>query len=132
MLRFRPTIARVYNFELPVLLEGMIRIKHLTKNVVCVVRESILTVEPETVHFKKKIVVEQDKAVPSLDWINIRKSPGPPVRFKLGDEVKHSKIFSAKPSEGLLEADKDFKLRISFLPTEKGYFRCKLPILLFN
>jgi hypothetical protein len=116
-IKFRPLVARAYNFELPVLLEGVIKIKHLTKNVMCVVRESMLTVEPECVHFKKKIVVEQDKAVPSIEWISIRKSPGPPARFKVGEEIKHSKVFSAKPIEGLLEADKDFKLRVSFLPT---------------
>lgn len=37
-----------------------------------------------------------------------------------------------KPMEGLLENDKEMKLRVSFLPTEKGMLKYCLPLLIYN
>lgn len=40
---------------------------------------------PEVLNFKKKIIVEMDKAVPSVEWITMKKCYiGQPIRFKIG------------------------------------------------
>lgn len=92
----------------------------------------MLVVEPSELTFHKKIIAEVGKSIPSVELLTVRNLYSKPVLWRLGHEIHTAEVFFAKPTEGVIENDKDIKIRFSFNPTAKGTFRLRLPLEVYD
>ena len=54
-LIFSPKEARSYNFELPLTLQGFGKLENITRLVSCTCSHPVILMEPQTIHFKRKV-----------------------------------------------------------------------------
>jgi hypothetical protein len=77
---------------------GNYKSKSMTRVITCNAIEAMLVVEPNELKFDKKIIVDIEKSIPSIEILTIRNLHNREVVWKLGEDIRKVDIFSARPT----------------------------------
>ena len=129
ILKFSPKDVRSYNLELPLTLMGYGRMESLIRPVICKGLKPRFLLQPQTIEFKKKVIIAKDKCVPSTLEITISNPDNRAVSWRIDQsKLENDKVFFFVPNEGRLDALQTSIIKACFNPMEALYFEKSVPL----
>ena len=92
-----------------------------------------LLMEPHEIEFKKKIITSADKLYANKQNILLSNPDNKPIEFRFDvSSINQEKIFSIRPSQGMIKADQNLDIEVSFNPYQPGEFDKKVDLYINN